>query len=62
MITRSLQLTEKQERQIQIASAAYGLSGEEFILAAVDAAIATCAEQDKRLALVLSHINELTPA
>lgn len=45
MITRSIELSEETERRIQLASAAYRLSGTEFIRAAIDAALACSAEE-----------------
>jgi hypothetical protein len=58
MITRTIELPEQTERRIQLASAAYGLSGTEFIRAAVDAALACSAEEVP----VLARAFELVPA
>jgi hypothetical protein len=50
MITRTLKLPEGVERRIQLASAAYQLSGTDFIRAAIDAALACSAEDQPVLA------------
>jgi hypothetical protein len=58
MITRMLELNERSERQLQLTTAAYGLTCDEFIKSAILAAIETCRENNPRLALVLDYADE----
>jgi hypothetical protein len=58
MITRQLELPEQTERKLQLASAAYRMSGDEFIKAAINAALACSAEEIP----VLGRAFELAPA
>lgn len=57
MITRTLELPEDVERRIQLASAAYHLSGSEFIRAAIDAALACSAAEQPVLAKAFELAN-----
>ena len=52
---------ERRTRRVQLASAAVGLSSAQFIRAAVDSAIATMAEHDATLALMLQYADENAP-
>jgi hypothetical protein len=45
MITRQLELPERVERQIQLASAAYRMTGTDFIYAAIHVALDCSAEE-----------------
>jgi hypothetical protein len=45
MITRTLELTEDVERKLQLASAAYKMSGTGFIKAAIETALACSAAE-----------------
>ena len=58
MIHRKLELPETIEQRVQIASAVYGMSGTEFIRAAIDAALACTAEDIP----AVRHAFELMPA
>ena len=52
---------ERRTRRVQLASAACGLSSAQFIRAAVDTAIATMAQYDATLALMLRYADERAP-
>jgi hypothetical protein len=52
---------ERRSRKVQLCSAACGLSSSAFIRAAVDAAMATMAEFDATLALMLRYADEDAP-
>jgi hypothetical protein len=58
MTTKELALTDGQDAKLSIASAACGLSSHEFVLAAVDTALAVCAESDERLDRVFTAIDK----
>ena len=49
MSRRSIDLSPRQRAAINLISAAHGISGQEFIMASVDAAIETCLERDTML-------------
>lgn len=57
MTTKTLTMTDARASKLAIAAAAYTLSAEEFMLAALDAALVTCAESDGRLALMFGRID-----
>jgi hypothetical protein len=57
-MTTDLTLSEGMNAKLAIASAAYGLGSHEFILAAVDTALAVCAESDERLDRVFTAIDK----
>ena len=58
MTTKELALSDGQDAKLSIASAAYGISSNEFVLAAVDTALAVCAEDDERLDRVFTAIDK----
>lgn len=45
MITRTIELADATEQRIQLASAAYRMTGTEFVYAAIQAALACSAEE-----------------
>jgi hypothetical protein len=56
--TKELRLSDGLTTKLSVASAAYGMSSHDFILAAVEAALETCAENDEPLARVLAYVDE----
>ncbi len=56
MANRTISPTDLTTRQIAVAAAAYGMSSHAFILAAISAALKTCAERDSLLGAALAHV------